>query len=102
MGLNDSATGALIPYIEDEYQIGYAVVSVIFITNAVGFISAAPLVQIVESRWGRSRAYVIATTLMSLGYIAIACAPPFPVVVLSFFFLGFGMALFLAMTNAFV
>jgi hypothetical protein len=45
---------------------------------------------------------MIATSLMSAGYIAIVCTPPFPVVVISFYFLGCGMALFLAMTNAFI
>lgn len=33
-GLNDSAPGALIPYIEDWYNIGYAIVSMIWISNA--------------------------------------------------------------------
>ena len=33
-GLNDSAPGALIPYVEDWYGIGYAVVSTIWISNA--------------------------------------------------------------------
>jgi hypothetical protein len=33
-GLNDSAPGALIPYIENWYGIGYAVVSTIWISNA--------------------------------------------------------------------
>lgn len=42
-GMNDSAPGALIPYIERDYHIGYAVVSLIFIANAPGFITAAPL-----------------------------------------------------------
>jgi len=102
MGLNDAATGALIPYMEAEYHIGYAIVSLIFVTNAVGFISMAPLSAYLDGRWGRSRTYIIATTLISLGYVALVCGPPFPVVVLSFYFLGCGMALFLAMTNAFI
>ncbi|KIX00068.1 uncharacterized protein Z518_10995 [Rhinocladiella mackenziei CBS 650.93] len=102
LGINDAATGALIPYLEEEYSIGYAVVSLIFVTNAVGFISMAPVTQIIEARLGRSGSYIIATSLMSIGYIALICAPPFPVVVLSFYFLGCGMGLFLAMTNAFV
>ena len=33
-GLNDSAPGALIPYVEKWYGIGYAVVSTIWISNA--------------------------------------------------------------------
>jgi fucose permease len=102
MGLNDAASGALIPYIERHYHIGYAVVSVIFVANAIGFISAAPLVNIVESRFGRAKTYIIATSLLSVGYTAILCTPPFPAVVVLFGVIGFGIALFLAMTNAFI
>ena len=40
-GLNDSAPGALIPYIEDWYGIGYAVVSTIWISNAGKALSCA-------------------------------------------------------------
>ncbi len=101
-GINDSAPGALIPYMEADYRIGYAIVSLIFITNAIGFISAAPLVQAIQSRWGRARAYMLATSLMSAGYVALVCHPPFPVVVVAFLFLGFGMAMTLAMNNVFI
>lgn len=102
MGVNDAATGALIPYLEEQYSIGYAIVSLIFVTNAVGFISMAPLSQLIEARLGRSRSCMIAASLMSVGYVALVCTPPFPVVVLSFYFLGCGMALFLALTNTFL
>ncbi|KAK5049073.1 hypothetical protein LTR84_005496 [Exophiala bonariae] len=102
MGLNDAATGALIPYLEKEYNISYGVVSLIFITNAIGFISVVPVCQLIEAKLGRARSYVVAACLMSTGYTALVCAPPFPVVVLSFYFLGSGMGLFLAMTNTFI
>lgn len=102
MGINDAATGALIPYLEDEYSIGYAIVSLIFVTNAVGFISMAPVSQMIEARLGRARSLMISMCLLSIGYVAIICTPPFPVVVLAFYFMGCGMALFLAMTNAFI
>ena len=102
MGLNDAATGALIPYLETEYHIGYAVVSLIFVTNALGFISMAPLAQTIEASFGRSWSYVLSTSLMSLGYVALVCTPPFPVVIMSFYFIGLGMALFLSMTNVFI
>lgn len=102
MGMNDAATGALIPYLEVEYNIGYAIVSLIFVTNAFGWLVMAPVSQMIEARAGRSRSYIIAASLMSIGYTALVCAPPFPVVVMSFFLLGLGMALFLGMTNAFI
>jgi fucose permease len=101
-GLNDAATGALIPYLEEEYNIGYGIVSLIFVANAVGFISMAPICQAVDGRLGRARSYITACSLMIAGYISLACAPPFPMVVASFFLLGLGMALFLSFTNAWI
>lgn len=102
IGINDAATGALIPYLEKEYGISYGIVSLIFITNAIGFISIVPVCQMIEGKIGRALSCVVAACLMSIGYIALVCAPPFPVVVLSFYFLGSGMGFFLAMTNAFM
>ena len=102
MGINDASSGALIPYVEKYYSVGYAVVSLIFVGNAIGWILAAPLVNLVENRFGRAKTYIFATSLMSVAYTAIICTPPFPVVVVSFLLLGFAMGLFLAITNAFI
>ncbi|TVY84286.1 Bypass of stop codon protein [Lachnellula suecica] len=100
-GLSDSAPGALLPYVEKEYNIGYAVVSLIFVTNALGFISAAFFVDAIRARFGRAKTLMFAQSLVALGYVAIVCTPPFPVIVVSFFFLGVGMSIFLAMGNTF-
>lgn len=100
-GMNDSAPGALIPYIEKHYDIGYAVVSLIFVTNALGFISAAPFTHAIEHRLGRWKSYAFAMSLLAGSYAIIICQPPFPVVVVMFFFLGFGIALALALSNVY-
>ncbi|KAG8527584.1 uncharacterized protein KY384_007737 [Bacidia gigantensis] len=100
-GLNDSAPGALIPYMEKDYHIGYAIVSLIFVANAIGFLSAAPLTHALQSRIGRGKTYAISLSIFSTGFIMLVCHPPFPVVVLSFFFLGLGMAINLALSNVF-
>ncbi|RAL13982.1 putative MFS efflux transporter [Aspergillus homomorphus CBS 101889] len=100
-GLNDSAPGALIPYMEDDYGIGYAVVSLIFVTNALGFILAALVTHILEMKLGRSKCYALSMALLAAGYVIIICKPPFPAVVASFFLLGFGLALSLALNNVF-
>jgi fucose permease len=100
-GMNDSAPGALIPYIEKHYSIGYAVVSLIFVTNALGFISAAPVTHAIEHKLGRSKSYALAMSLLVVSYVVIICQPPFPVVVACFFLLGFGMALSLALSNVY-
>lgn len=101
-GLNDSAPGALIPYMERDYGIGYAVVSLIFVTNAIGFISAAPLTQVLQGRLGRAKVLVLAEGIMLAGYIMLVVpSRPFPVVVLAFLLLGVGIALNLAPNNVF-
>lgn len=100
-GLNDAAPGALIPYMEEDYHIGYAIVSLIFVTNAVGFISAAPIAQALQARLGRAKTYLLAQTIIAAGYIMLVCKPPFPVVVIAFFFLGLGIASNLAPNNVF-
>ncbi|MCJ1291201.1 hypothetical protein MMC34_002744 [Xylographa carneopallida] len=101
-GLNDSAPGALIPYIEPHYNIGYAVVSMIFVANAVGFIAAALYTTTLQARFGRAKVLVFAELLMIAGYSMIVCTPPFPVVVIAFLLTGLGMATNLALNNVFV
>lgn len=100
-GLNDAAPGALIPYVEKDYRIDYAIVSLIFVTNAVGFISAVPLTQALQARVGRAKQLALAQSTIALAYIMLVCRPPFPVVVVAFFFLGLGMASNLAANNVF-
>jgi hypothetical protein len=49
----------------------------------------------------KARTLIIAQTLMTCGYIPVVCTPPFPIVIVSFFFLGLGMAINLALGNVF-
>ncbi|KAE8318361.1 MFS general substrate transporter [Aspergillus transmontanensis] len=100
-GMNDSAPGALIPYLEKDYNIGYAIVSLIFIANAVGFILAAPLTHTIKAKIGQYKSYALSMGLVTVSYIAIVCHPPFAVVVAAFLLLGFGMAMSIAMNNVF-
>ncbi|TRX89324.1 hypothetical protein FHL15_009761 [Xylaria flabelliformis] len=100
-GLTDSAPGALIPYIEKHYHIGYAVVSLIFIGNALGFIAAAPFVDAICLRLGRAKTGCVANFLMVLGYLPFVLAAPFPVIVVGYFFIGWGTAVTLAIGNVF-
>jgi fucose permease len=87
--------------VDRHYNIGYAIVSLIFVTNAIGFISAAFIVDALRARLGRAKTLMVAQTLMCCGFIPIICTPPFPVIIVSFFFLGLGMAINLAMGNTF-
>ncbi|KAK3955937.1 major facilitator superfamily domain-containing protein [Pseudoneurospora amorphoporcata] len=100
-GMSDSAPGALIPAIEEYYNIGYAVVSLIFVGNALGFIAGAFFVDAIRERLGRAKTLAVGQGLISLGYIPMVATAPYPAIVVSFFFVGFGMSINLAMGNVF-
>lgn len=78
---------------EKYYNIGYAVVSLIFLSNAAGFIFAAFVSQPLYSRIGRSQTILVGISLLGTAFITISFAPPWGVVVFSYFLTGAGMAL---------
>lgn len=90
----------MIPYIEKHYHIGYAVTSLLFITYALGFVLAAPFTDLLDTKFGRSRLYMLAALALCVGYAIIISQPPFAVMVLSFLFLGWGAATLLASSNS--
>ena len=100
-GINDAVNGALIPSMEEHYHIGYALVSLIFVANAVGFLIAAPTSNALASALGRSKCLMLSEVMMLVGYVIIVSTPPFPAVVVAYLFLGFGCALNLALNNVF-
>ncbi|TLD37967.1 MFS general substrate transporter [Venturia nashicola] len=100
-GMSDSGPGALIPYMQEDYNIKYAIVSLIFVTQAVGFIVAAFFTDALLNRLGRSKALMLAEVLLIIGNVMIVCTPPFPVVVVAFAFIGYATAINLALNNVF-
>ncbi|TVY41049.1 Bypass of stop codon protein [Lachnellula subtilissima] len=95
-GMNDSANGALIGSIEKHYNIKYGTVSTIFLCNALGFIVAAFFVSSLSQRLGRAKTLIISEVFLILGYVIIVTTPSFGVVAISYFLLGIGMAINLA------
>ncbi|ESZ97697.1 hypothetical protein SBOR_1884 [Sclerotinia borealis F-4128] len=100
-GLSDAAAGPLIPKMIIAYGIQERLVSLIFITQAIGYISAAFFIDAIRARFGRAKSIMFAEALMSIGYVMIVTNPPFPVVVAAFLFIGFGMATNLTLSNVF-
>lgn len=87
-GANDSAPGALLPYMEAYYKIGYAIVSLVFITNAIGFIAAAFFINTLDRRLGRARVLMLCEAISIVSYTIMAVTPPFPVFVIAWVYLG--------------
>jgi fucose permease len=54
-----------------------------------------------RARLGRAKTLAVGQIMMICGYIAIVCAAPFPVIVLSFFLIGVGLSINNAMGNIF-
>jgi fucose permease len=100
-GMSDAAAGALIPSMEKYYSIGYAIVSLIWVTNAVGFISAAFVVDSINGRLGRAKTHMLSEAIVIAASATIAGGPPYPVVVVAYLVMGFGNALNLALNNVF-
>jgi fucose permease len=100
-GMSDSAPGALLPYMEKHYNIGYAVVSLIFVAQAIGFLVAAFLTDILKTRLGQAKTYALSEISMVIAFAIIVATPPFPVVVFSFFFIGWAMSINLALSNVY-
>ncbi|CAE7199657.1 hypothetical protein P3342_010283 [Pyrenophora teres f. teres] len=100
-GMNDSVVGALIPYIESYYHISYAIMSLVFVTNAVGFISAAFFTNIILGKFGRARTLIFAELIGLSAHVILVCTPPYPLVVTAFLLLGFGAAINLALNNVY-
>ncbi|KAJ6784218.1 hypothetical protein PWT90_01796 [Aphanocladium album] len=100
-GMSDSAAGALIPYMEKYYNIGYAQVSLIFVGQALGFIVAAFFLDSLRQSLGHSRTLGLAQTLMTVSYVPMIAGAPFPLVVVAFFLVGFGIAVNVAIANTF-
>ena len=102
LGLNDSAPGALLPYIEAYYSIAYGTVSLIFVAYAIGFVGAAPFTNWLQAKLGRAWFLLLSQSLVVCEYVMIVIRPPFAVVVVSFFIAGLGAAWTLSLNNVFV
>ncbi|KAG9194467.1 hypothetical protein G6011_04502 [Alternaria panax] len=100
-GINDSVVGALIPYMESYYHISYSIMSLVFVGTAIGFISAAFFTNSILGKFGRAKTLIIAELIQLSAYIVLVCTPPYPLVVVSFFLLGFGAAINLALNNVY-
>ncbi|MCH0629139.1 MFS transporter [Kocuria palustris] len=101
-GFSDAAPGALLPTMENHYGISYAVVLMIWIANAIGFIPVAMSFHKVEPIIGSSRSLTMCCLCLSIMYAIVLLGTIFPVVCVGFFFGGIGAAIGNTYTNIFL
>lgn len=83
------------------YNVGYAVVSLIFVGQAIGFLTGAALIEPLRERLGWAKTLALSQIFMMTAYIIITCTAPFPAIVVAYFFIGLGISVNLALCNIF-
>lgn len=83
------------------YDIGYAVVSLIFVGQAIGFLVSAMALDPLRARLGRAKTLGLAQGMVTLAYVAHVAGAPFPVVVCAFSLVGFSIGVNVAIGNLF-
>ena len=101
-GMNDAAVGALIPYLEEYYNLNYTLVSLIFLTPFAGYSTAAFINATIHTKFGQRGIALAAPLCHIITYLVICLHPPFPVVVVINILSGFGNGLTDACFSAWV
>jgi fucose permease len=100
-GLKDSATGVVLPQIEQYYHISYFTVSLAFLAPFFGSLLAASINDKVHRVVGRLGVVIFGACLQLSYFITASIAPPFPLFVLSYSAAGLGSGIIEGSWNAF-
>ncbi|KAI0783169.1 MFS general substrate transporter [Abortiporus biennis] len=101
-GWNDGSTGPLLPTIQRHYGVGFAVVSLLFVSSCVGFLSGAIANVYLNDKLGFGKLLVLGSSIQLISYAMSAPAGPFPLMCIAFFMAGFGISFQSAAANGFV
>ncbi|KAG9029878.1 hypothetical protein FRB95_004754 [Tulasnella sp. JGI-2019a] len=100
-GWNDSTAGPLIPVIRRTYGLNFTIVSMLFVTSAIGFAVGALLNIHLTDRYGLGKVITACAIIQMVAYTLIAAALPFPVMCFGYGLCGLTMALHNAQCNIF-
>lgn len=101
-GWSDATAGPLLPVIQRHYNINFTIVSMLFVTSAIGFALGAVVNVPLTDRYGLGKIISVCAALQVFAYAFIPPAFPFPVMCASYALVGFTMALQNAQCNVFV
>ncbi|KAJ6597533.1 MFS general substrate transporter [Mycena vulgaris] len=100
-GFNDGSLGPLLPRIQQVYHVGYLIVSLLFVFQAVGSITGAVLTIFLTPKLGFGKLLLLAPCFQIIGYSLQASALPFPVFVLASVLNGIGVSILDAQANGY-
>jgi fucose permease len=93
LGFNDAAYGALIPYMEEYYNISYIVISLVFLGPVIGYIGSAATNNLIHMHFGRRGVAAVCAGSHLIAYAVVAVHPPYPVLIIVFILAGYGNGL---------
>lgn len=102
MGMSDGAIGALIPYLETYYSISYTIVSLVFLSPFIGYLLAALFNNLIHHHFGQRGVAILGPVCRLIGFIPMACHPPYPALPVVMLFTGFGNGIEDSAWNAWV
>jgi MFS family permease len=68
---------------QEHYHISYAIVSMVFVGNAIGFVTAAFFTDTILGKLGRAKTLIAAELVLLGAYIMLVATPPYAVVVIA-------------------
>ncbi|KAG8857284.1 hypothetical protein FRB91_011510 [Serendipita sp. 411] len=101
-GWNDGTTGPLLPRVQKVYGVGFAVVSVIFISSCIGFVLGALANVYWTDKYNFGILMIGASIAQVIAYSVQAAAPPFLVLCVMYALNGFGVSIQDAQANGLV
>ena len=84
------------------YAVNYTVVSLVFVGQAIGFLSASVFNSYATDRLGFGKVIAIGGMIQAAGYVFLIPAFPFPVMPICYAIIGFGMNLQDAQANTYI
>ncbi|KAL4872522.1 major facilitator superfamily domain-containing protein [Aspergillus spectabilis] len=102
MGANDAAYGALLPYLQEYYNISHMVVSVVFISPLVGYVIAALVSSKLHITIGQRGIAILAPACHLIAYIICCVHPPYPALVVAYIFAGTANGIHEAAWNTYI
>ncbi|KAI0739076.1 major facilitator superfamily domain-containing protein [Daedaleopsis nitida] len=101
-GWHDGTTGPMLPRVQEIYHIGFAVVSLLFVCSAVGYLAGAVATVYMTDRFGFGKILLMGARIQTGAYAALVPAGPFPVMCAAYGVIGFTLSIQAAQSTGFV
>jgi fucose permease len=102
IGANDGAFGVLIPSMRSHYGVSNATIGLLFLFASVGYLTAAFNSGLLVEKLGNRLFLLLGIGAFLCASVIISLMPPFPILLILLFPLGFGGAILDAGLNAYI